>query len=375
MRRLIVIAAVAFALAGAWYWNSTRAAGVSGRAIRQGKQATGTLSDQDPRLRGRGPYQMWKLNGKRGQRIVIDMASSSFDTYLMLRTAEGILLARDDDGGDGNNARIRTILPRSGTYGIVATSYGAAANGDYSLTVGEWLVPDAPAAGQAQALTMGQTRDGLLEPGDDLTGDGPYQDRWTFELAEGARFRVEMRSSDIDAYLILLGPGDTTLATNDDGSGRDAVIAMRAARAGRYTALATTYGDMPVVGAYRIALSEVTGEIGGAPVTISLGETKDGSLEAGDSTGSNGSPVDLFLFTAPSTRMYQIDLVSTAVDPYLTLQDAVGNMLTTDDDGGDTNLDARIRFQMQQGQRYRIVAGTFGSGRSGPYRLSVNPAP
>lgn len=375
MRRLIVFLVVALLAAGAWYWNDTRATGVSGRAIKLGKQATGALNDQDPKLRGRGPYQMWNLRGKRGQRIMIDMASSSFDTYLMLRTAEGILLARDDDGGDGNNARIRTILPRSGTYSIVATSYGAAASGDYSLTVGEWLVPDAPAAGQAQALTMGQTRDGLLEPGDDLTGDGPYQDRWTFELAEGARFRVEMRSSDIDAYLILLGPDGATLATNDDGSGRDAVIAMRAARAGRYTALATTYGDMPVVGAYRIALSEVTGEMGGAPVAISLGETKDGSLEAGDSTASNGSPVDLFLFTAPATRMYQIDLVSTAIDPYLTLQDATGNQLATDDDGGDTNLDSRIRFQMQQGQQYRIMAGTFGSGRSGPYRLSVNPAP
>jgi hypothetical protein len=375
VRRLIVFLAVALMLAGAWYWNDTRATGVSGRAIKLGKQATGTLNDQDPKLRGRGPYQMWKLRGKRGQRIMIDMASSSFDTYLMLRTAEGILLARDDDGGDGNNARIRTILPRSGTYSIVATSFGAGASGDYSLTVGEWLVPDAPAAGQAQSLTMGQTRDGLLEPGDDLTGDGPYQDQWTFELAEGARFRVEMRSSDIDAYLILLGPDGATLATNDDGSGRDAVIAMRAARAGRYTALATTYGDMPVVGAYRIGLSEVTGEIGGAPVAISLGETKDGSLEAGDSTASNGSPVDLFLFTAPATRMYQIDLVSTAIDPYLTLQDATGTQLATDDDGGDTNRDSRIRFQMQQGLQYRIVAGTFGSGRSGPYRLSVNPAP
>lgn len=378
MRAVAAIAVVGLLGAGAWYYSRSSGGGGGAsapehRRLELGEAQSGALTDSDPRLRTRGPYQLWTLRGRRGQRVVIDMSSGAFDSYLMLRTPEGYLIGVDDDGGGGNNARLRTVLPGNGSYTLVAGAFSSGGRGDYTLTASEWIVPEAPTAGSAQTVAMGETKDGMLEPGDELTGDGPYQDRWTFDLAANTRARVTMSSSDLDSYLIVLDPEGATVVTNDDASGRDAAAIVRAASAGRYTALATTYGDQPRVGAYRLGLSEITGEIGTISA-VELGETKEGRLEPGDSTSSSGGMIDVYTFTAPVSRNIQIDLVSTDFDPVVTLMDANGMQLGRDDDGGGS-FNSRLVMPVVQGRSYRIVAGTYGAGRSGAYRLAVNPAP
>jgi hypothetical protein len=372
MRRLAVVLPFALILVAACSRFTGSAPG--GKRIAVGKSATGTLTDQDPVMRGdRGPYNVWTLRGKRGQRVVIDLTSSAFDPYLVVRDADGFLIGSDDDSGGRLAARLRTILSRSGEYRIIATSVGATARGDYTLTVSEWVAPAAPRAGVAQTIATGETRDGILEPGDELTGDGPYQDRWSFELREGERAHVEMRSTDLDAYLIVLGPDGRVIATNDDAMGRDAGVTVRAASAGRYTALATTYGDQPRVGAYRVGLKAVTGEFSepGATTPIAAGETKTGQLESGDSATAGGAFADVYQFRAPRTGVATINLTSSDLDPYLTLQDSTGSTLATDDDSGE-GMNAMLAHPVQAGAMYRIVVGTYGSGpRTGAYQLAI----
>ncbi len=353
-------------------------AAAASKTIKVGASAAGSLTDNDAMMRGnRGPYQVWTLRGKRGQRLVIDLTSSAFDTYLYVRDADGFLIGQDDDSGDENNARLRTILPRNGLYRIITTSFGATARGDYTLAVSEWPAPQAPGPGTAQAIAAGETKDGLLEPGDEFSGDGPYQDRWTFELKANDRVRVEMRSTDVDSYLMLLGPDGHVLATNDDANGRDAAITVRAAAAGRYTAFATTYGDQPRVGAYRIQLTTVTGDFAdpGTVQSIGDGETKTGQLESGDSTTPGGGFNDIYQLRAPRTGMVSLSLTSTELDPYLTLQDSAGTELTHDDDSGEGN-NAFITWPVTAGTMYRLVVSTFGSGsHAGAYQLLARVSP
>lgn len=347
--------------------------GSAGRPIKVGSSASGSLTDQDPVMRGnRGPYQVWTLRAKRGQRLVIDLTSSAFDPFLVVRDAEGFLVSSDDDSGDELGARVRTILPRTGSYRLIATAVGATARGEYRLTVSEWVAPEAPRPGAAQTIAVGETKDGVLEPGDEFAGDGPYQDRWTFDLRADQRARVEMRSTDVDSYLMLLGPDGRVVATNDDGLGnRDAVVMVRAPAAGRYTALATTYGDQPKVGAYRIGLAEVSGQFAeaGTVLPIADGETKEGQLEVGDSTTASGGYTDTYEFRAARSGSVVLDLVSTDFDAYLTLRDSTGQQLGTDDDSGG-GRNARLTSAVTAAALYRIVVGTFGSG-SGSYRLTA----
>lgn len=351
--------------------------GVEGRSIKVGTSASGSLTDEDQMMRGnRGPFQVWSLRGKRGQRLAIEMNSSTFDAYLYVRDSDGYLIGQDDDGGEGNNAKVRTILPRNGNYRIVATSYGSTARGDYTISIAEWPAPEAPAAGSEQELTLGEPRDGLLEPGDDFSGDGPYQDRWTFEATASQRVRVEMSSTDVDSYLILLGPDGRVVSTNDDAMGRDAAITLRPDADGRYTVLATTYGDAPKVGAYRIGLKAVTGEFAdpGQAQQISDGQTIEGQLEAGDSATSSGGFVDVYRYRPAAAGTATLDMTSSVFDSYLTLQDSTGQTLGTDDDsGGDRN--ARLTYTVAAGALYRILAGSYGSGaRGGSYRISARVA-
>jgi hypothetical protein len=103
--------------------------------IMKGQSMSGQLSLADPRLADSSVYQAWTYVGSKGERIQVDVASSSFDAYAILEDATGKVLSRDDDGGDGTNARIVAVLPASGAYRIIANTYRQGAYGPYTLTV------------------------------------------------------------------------------------------------------------------------------------------------------------------------------------------------------------------------------------------------
>ena len=104
-----------------------------------GDTVNGTLDDGDC-LRSGGAFQeSWELVLANDTTARIDLVSSAFDAFLVLKDADGTILASDDDGGDGINSRIELALT-AGTYEIVASSFGADQTDDYELTV------DAPPA-------------------------------------------------------------------------------------------------------------------------------------------------------------------------------------------------------------------------------------
>ena len=71
--------------------------------------------------------EAWKIQGNRGQCVQITMRSDEFDSMLELYavhpvTGEMELLERNDDGGEGLDARIQGRLPTAGTYYVVASA-------------------------------------------------------------------------------------------------------------------------------------------------------------------------------------------------------------------------------------------------------------
>lgn len=336
------------------------------RTIAVGQSQEGQLSDADPIARSRkSPYHAWTFEGRRGQRLVIDLRSTDFDAYLVLRDDAGFVLGNDDDSGGENNARIHTILPRDGRYQIIATGFRENSRGRYTLSVAGWEAPAGPAPGAAGTIAVGETRDGVLEPGDDIAGDGPYQDRWTFEAREGQRLRIDMTSTDLDSYLILLGPDGAQLATDDDGGGnKNASIGFRAASAGRYTAIATSYGENVKAGAYQLRLSEDTGNFAepGIAVELAPGQTREGRLETGDFQGKRGLE-DRWTFTGRAGQMARVDVVSTAFDSYATLL-FNGMPVDSNDDGGEGN-NARLMTILPGTGTYTVAVSAYGSSSTG----------
>lgn len=311
--------------------------------------------------------------GTGGSASRVDLASSDFDAYLLVRDPDGYPIGSDDDSGDDLNARLHLILAREGTYRIVATAAaGDSARGTYTLTVSGWETPPAPAPGQAAPIAAGETKTGVLEPGDQVGADGPYEDHWTADLRQGSRLRTELRSDDFDAYLMVLDPDGRMIGSDDDGLGdRNSLVSFRAAKAGRYTIIASSFGDELRVGAYRLTLAEDSGTFPDAGEASALrpGETRDGRLETGDAVGPRGLE-DHWTFEGRAGEVVRIDALSTDFDPYLVLR--LGpTPVDSNDDGGD-GRNARLLTVLPSTGTYTAVVSGFSEGRTGGrYRVAM----
>lgn len=102
-------------------------------------QEAGRLGADSPRLQSdNSPYQEYRLNGRAGQKIAIDLVSSDFDPYLMVADPQGGKLADADDISETDqNASLVVELPTTGTYRLIVNAYDPNGRGNYRLTVRE----------------------------------------------------------------------------------------------------------------------------------------------------------------------------------------------------------------------------------------------
>jgi hypothetical protein len=99
--------------------------------------ASGLIPQNFPMLKGY-PFQLHRLEIRTPADYTIDMRSAGNnpmpDPYLLLLNDRGQLLAHDDDGGEGLNARLRVRLA-AGTYFLVASTYERDGFGQYRIDV------------------------------------------------------------------------------------------------------------------------------------------------------------------------------------------------------------------------------------------------
>ena len=91
----------------------------------------------DERSLRSGYYWQRKRSFSGGERVVINLKSDEFDAYLKVLRADGTVLATNDDGGSGTNARLVFEAPAAGDYWIRAVGYDDDATGPFVLWVGD----------------------------------------------------------------------------------------------------------------------------------------------------------------------------------------------------------------------------------------------
>lgn len=101
---------------------------------------------------------------------------------------------------------------------------------------------------------------------------------------------------------------------------------------------------------------------------IAFGETVEGNLTADE-------PTAIYTFTAEQDQSVTIRLVSSDFDCFLTLQNADGDVLATDDDSAG-NLDSQITFKIPDAGEYTILAQSYASSQGtgvepGAFTLSL----
>ncbi|MGD0484857.1 MAG: hypothetical protein ABSB58_09440, partial [Gemmatimonadales bacterium] len=102
--------------------------------IAAGQQASGVLTAADARYDGK-PFQAYNFSCVAGQAFQMDVMSS-WDNYALVFDPMGNVVARDDDSGEGLNARITYTCTMTGTYRLAVTAFSAdTPGGPYTMQV------------------------------------------------------------------------------------------------------------------------------------------------------------------------------------------------------------------------------------------------
>ena len=135
-------------LAGAAYPLASQAPApapdsAAARVIALGRAVIGSLGKGDALSADSTYVQSWTLHGQAGQTITIDLTSTEFDAYVMLR-GPGITGSRDysdDDSGGTCNARLTVTFPQTADYEVIVNTAGKLETGAFTLTVGAGSKP------------------------------------------------------------------------------------------------------------------------------------------------------------------------------------------------------------------------------------------
>jgi len=225
------------------------------------QQFSGELAPGDTQLSSGEFTDTYPLQGLAGQQVEISLSSSQFDTYVAISGPNGFGQFNDDDVERGTrNSRLVATLPANGAYTIHVTSYASGETGAYQLAIAQAQATtpsDALAGDAGQTFTAGQTMNGELAQGDTQLQSGEFIDTFSFQGQAGQRVVIDMRSTAMDPYLILLAPSGAQEDNDDVAPGRDtnARIETTLAETGQYRIGATSYqpGER---GAYVVTLQQ-----------------------------------------------------------------------------------------------------------------------
>jgi hypothetical protein len=249
------------------------ASGVVGQ-IAANQQAQNILTPGAARWDSK-PFQAYQFQCNAGQTFQMDILST-WDNYALVFDPMGNVVARDDDTGEGLNARIAHTCTTTGVYRLAVTTFTSSTTpGAYTLQVSSAGAPTmmevAPQAGvtlpqpsvtggivpagQVASIAFGQYMQGRLEEGDQTMNDGTYADVWTFQGTGGHAVTIDVRSDEFDTYGQLLNAAGDRLAEDDDSGGAlNSRITFTLPASGQYQIVVNNFGDSRRSGVYSIWL-------------------------------------------------------------------------------------------------------------------------
>ena len=108
----------------------------SERCFVNGVRRDGGVEGYERTLRS-GYNWTWDYSFSAGERLVINMESDDFDSYIEVLRTDGTVLASNDDGGSGTNARLVFQTPAAGDYRVRARGYDDDESGTFELWIGD----------------------------------------------------------------------------------------------------------------------------------------------------------------------------------------------------------------------------------------------
>lgn len=326
---------------------------------------SGTLSAGDDTLSSGEFVHLYTFDGTSGELVVIDLRSSEFDPYLILRKPDGSQEENDDHEGNASRSLLSLTLPLTGTYEVLVTSYRPGETGAYALEIDREGTPESALGSRIER--------GSLAAGDDTLRSGEYVDAYEFEGRPGQHARLDLTSASFDTYLILQDPAGHQIENDDADRPGHSLLDHDLTELGTYRVMVTSY-EAGESGSYELHI-----DLGGSPVTVELsrdvvpltsGDRSAGALVAGDGKLEGGEYRDIYVFDGSAGQHASVDMTSREFDTYLILVTPDGETIQNDDDEGNTTR-SRIAVPLHETGRYRVVATSYKAGETGAYELSL----
>ncbi|MAI90232.1 PPC domain-containing protein [Ponticaulis sp.] len=324
-----------------------------------GGTIAGELSFEDGIGEGGAFEDRYTLTVEAGQRIIVDMESEDFDTFLHLITPSGDELSNDDYEGSLAHSRIERTAFEAGTYTIVTTAYSEGEYGDY------FLIYDISANNPNEII------EGTLEDGDELGEGGQFTDTFEIEAVAGDEIIIDLYSSEFDTYLSLIAPDGTELENHDYSGLGHSRLEDRARVDGTYIVTVSSY-DAGETGGYFVEYSQEEGEVWGGPVTpvspVPYGQAIAGTLDEQDDLHIDGQYRDAYAFEASEGEALIFDLFSSTFDSYLTVITPSGEEVTNDDFNGSVDH-SHVEVIAEEAGEYVVIVTSFSQDETGDYYL------
>lgn len=364
--------------------SSAAMGAASGNVVRAGQTVSGRLDTSDSQLVDESYFDTYFYDGSSGDRLLVTLTSSDFDTFLSWGQGEGNSFSADltdDDGAGNTNSQIEVTLGQSGRYVIRANSYTGGQTGAYNLSIENMSASTA----SFPAIGLGQTLNSRLDGSDPLrTDDTPYE-VYVYRGQAGEQVLVTMRSSDFDTYLqagrILGDNFEADVSDDDSGGGTDSQVLATVGPTGSLAILANVY-VAGGTGAFSLNVESLSGSAGNASetaaaeagvLTLGPGASTSGSLSGDDRILADSSYFDPYVYTGNPGDRVRITLTSSDFDAYLgwgRLEDGrFQGDIYDDDSAGGTN--AQLEVTVDGSGVFAMIANTYTSGQSGSYSISV----
>ncbi|HWA01312.1 MAG TPA: PPC domain-containing protein [Caulobacterales bacterium] len=288
------------------------------------------------------------------------------DPVIRLLDAQGTELASDDDGGEGFNSYLEFTAPRAGNYFVEVRSFDSTATGAYDVSAAAGDIPG-DATTDAALSADGDYREGRIgAPGD--------TDWYRVDMKAGQSVRIALDSATEggvgDPLLAIHGSDGAELASDDDGGeGLNSWLEFTAPSAGAYYIEAKGFSS-DATGGYAINLTagEIPAQADGAEPLAAGGDGRESIISPNDDA-------DWFSIDLVEGRPYRFFVNGAAenglADPVITLYDADGRQIASDDNGG-SGANAYLYFASPTGGAYYAAVSSANHAGSGRYSIRAS---
>jgi len=289
---------------------------------------------------GQGQEFWYRITPTEAGMLTVE-TSSSIDTYLEAYDANGNYLTENDDGGEGNNARIDIAVRPNTTYLFKLRGYSSGVTGQFRIFASMRPLP------AMTPLNVGSFQNAQLGRGDE---------HWYSITANQVGLLVVETTGNIDTFMELYNESFELLNSNDDGGeGNNARIEVTT-RVGQVFYYKVRGYSSSTVGPYRVMASYRQLP---APISLPFGSFQTGHFNGGEE----------YWYSVRANRRGRIVVeTSSGIDTFLEAYNDTYEFIASDDDGGE-GLNARIVINAEANRTYIFKLRGYSSSTIGPFRV------